>query len=129
VLFQFQLSVQLNVSAFIINTLIPAVPLNGARLLADLLLIGGVSADMTANIVLFISAFIGAAMILAGVMRVWGSMMGIFIGIFILWSSWHLWQSIKDGQVEKHPMFISHARDRPGEPTGTVKDVGARMGP
>lgn len=68
--------VQLNVSLFVLNMLVPAVPLPGSRILADMLLIGGVRTDTTYRPItvtlLLCSAASLAASIVIGVLRSWG---------------------------------------------------------
>jgi hypothetical protein len=86
------LHVQLNVSLFILNTLVPAVPLPGSRILADILLIRGFNPDTTCQMIMVTSAVSGVVMIVLGALRIWGGLFGVIVGVWILFSTFGLYK-------------------------------------
>ena len=97
--------VQLNITLMLFNLLVPAYPLDGGRILVDLLLLANVPAKVTAWITIVTAVAVSVAMIVVAV--VWGyfGFGGILIALFILFSTFGLWQYLDKGQIEQHPLF------------------------
>ena len=104
---------QLNISLFVLNVLIPAVPLNGSRILADILLIANVPIDTIAWIMVGLSGAIGVAMIVLGALHIWGGYFGIFIGIWIVFATFQLFRLVQAGQAARHNLFWHYKEDAP----------------
>ena len=102
---------QLNISLFILNLLIPAVPLCGSRILADLLLIANVSVETIAWTIFGISSAVAVAMIILGGLSIWGGYFGIFIGIWIALAAFQLFRLIQAGQAHRHNLFWHYKED------------------
>ena len=102
----------MNVSMLVLNLLVPAVPLNGALILSDFLQLAKLPVKTIAYINVGLSAAIGIAMIVLGAFRVWGGIIGIFIGVVVLASAVSLLKLARHGNAEQHPLF--HARKAAG---------------
>lgn len=87
------------------NLLIPAYPLDGGRILVDLLLIAVVPATITAWITITLAVLCGVGLIVVGAMKLYFGYGGIMIGIFVLFSTYSLFQALQSGNIEQHPLF------------------------
>ena len=100
---------QLNIGLFAFNLLLPAYPLDGGRILADLLLLCGVRAPTAAKVTAVLATLLGGGIVAFGVWRtIVGSVaacLTIFVGIWCLFATLQLWGHIRAGTVEQHPMF------------------------
>jgi len=96
-------AIGVNIGLFIFNLLIPAYPLDGGRIFADILLTCGVAPVMAAKIT------VGVAFPIAAGIIIWGAVvlnvMVILVGMWILYSTYQLFDTIRKGLVEQHPMF------------------------
>lgn len=97
--------VQLNVTVMIFNLCVPAYPLDGGRIFADFMLIAGIPTNTAAKIVIAVAVLVGVAMILLGVFTRLLGTLSIFIGLFILWSTYDLWKELEADRIEQHPLF------------------------
>ncbi len=99
----------LNIMLFALNILIPAYPLDGARLLASFCGILGMDITMIATIVFMAGAVIGLICLVMGIVfMVKGTSSGtllLFLGIFALYTSGMLYLSIKRAEHFTHPLF------------------------
>jgi Zn-dependent protease len=96
---------QLNLVLMAFNLLLPAYPLDGGRILADLMLIAGVPAVIAAYITITLATLCGAGLIVCGVKQWYFGFGGIIIGVFILLSTFELFMAVRSGNIEKHPLF------------------------
>lgn len=96
---------QLNLLLMAFNLLIPAYPLDGGRIVVDLLLIVGVPASITAWVTIVLAVACGVALIVVGAMKWYFGYGGILIGLFILFSTFQLFQALRSGNIEQHPLF------------------------
>ncbi|EIE24679.1 hypothetical protein COCSUDRAFT_65471 [Coccomyxa subellipsoidea C-169] len=94
---------QLNLYIMAFNLLLPAYPLDGGRIFADLLLLCGVNARTTAIITVVLAVAIAGALIAWGIVEV--AILTIAVGIWMLYTSAELGLAIKNGTVTQHPMF------------------------
>ena len=87
---------------FFFNLLVPAYPLDGGRILTNLLLMR-YGRDQAAKVTTFFSIPIGIAIL------VWGFQARDFLfgllGIWMLFEAWQIRKLIAAGQVDAHPMF------------------------
>lgn len=96
---------QLNVTLFIFNLCVPAYPLDGGRIFADLMLIAGIPTATAAKIVIAVAVVVAVGIIIIGILRIYLGTFAIFIGIFILISTYGLWKELEADRIEQHPLF------------------------
>lgn len=113
---------QLNISLMLFNLLCPAYPLDGGRILADLLLLAGVPAKTTAWIIIVVAIAVSIALVILTIVSIfasWGffNWGGMLIAVFILYSTFGLWQYLEKDQIEQHPLFKkpSEQSDNPAD--------------
>ena len=93
---------QVNIALFAFN-LLPAYPLDGGRVLADALLLGGVGREPAARITAVAAFALGMAVALLGAWQL--NWVTIAVALWMLRSTWQLWQVIQAGAVASHPLF------------------------
>ena len=110
-----------NIIIFALNLLLPAYPLDAARLVASMCVGCGLSVDTTAYVLVVIGGLLGCGALLYGILSIIsGSGPGILmllIGIFVLWTSWSLVNMIRGGTILQHPVFKPDCyKNRPPPP-------------
>ena len=91
-----------NVGLFAFNLLVPIVPLDGAQLLASLLIMCGVSANTTALTLTTISSIMLLALLLGVLFFSWTL---ILVGLFLVRGVFELERMRRSGLLEYHPLF------------------------
>jgi len=89
---------------FVFNLLVPAYPLDGGRIFANILL-HFYDVKTCAKIIVFVSVPIGVGIAIYGGIESW--MLTLLVGAYILYQSWVLWQHLSDNSLHKHPLFSS----------------------
>jgi Zn-dependent protease len=102
----------LNAGLLIFNLFVPAYPLDGGQIFASALLMCGCSAESAARITSTMGMAISALLILFGVASLVFShnpfaILNILVGLFIFHSSYQLYQLVKSGNVNDHPLFAT----------------------
>eukprot|EP00891_Asterochloris_glomerata_P006693 jgi/Astpho2/6693/Aster-x1394 len=114
------LAVVLNLFLMAFNLLLPAYPLDGGRILADLLLLCHMSVALAAKVVMVL-AVVGAVGI-----AVWGwlsaSILTTAVAVWMLWSTVSLIQAVRCGTVQSHPMFNYAQQQQRGPPAPSPGD-------
>jgi hypothetical protein len=69
------------------------------------MLMNGCSVEKTSKIMVGMGTVTGIALIVLGVLRIWGGLGGCIIGAWVLYSAYTLWRSLENGQVREHPLY------------------------
>jgi len=85
------------------NLLVPAYPLDGGRILANIL-IQSYELKTVAKVMVFISLPIGVGLGIYGGIESW--MITVLVGVYICYQAVILWKHISDNTLEKHPLFL-----------------------
>ena len=93
--------VQFSIDLMLFNLLIPTYPFAGGKILVDLLLLANVPAKVTAWITIVTAVAVSVAVIVKG----YYGLVGILIALFILYSTFGLWQYLNKGQIRATPSF------------------------
>lgn len=93
----------LNVILMVFNLCLPAYPLDGGRILADVLLLCGLEEVLAAKVTAGAAVALGLAVVAFGAWQV--SVMTMLVGLWMLYTTAGLVQTIRAGGVQQHPMF------------------------
>ena len=94
----------INISLFCFNLFLPAHPLDGGRILVDVLLWRGCSPRTTAIAALSFSVPVALLLLLHWTFLSY-NVMALFVGLWLLYSDYTVIQALQAGVVECHPMF------------------------
>jgi len=103
-------ALQINIAMFVFNLFVPAYPLDGGRVLANVLLHFGVEANKAAKITAMVSLPIAVVIACIGLWQliVAGNFFGIimvFIAAWVFYQAWILFQLAKHSKAADHPLF------------------------
>jgi hypothetical protein len=102
-------TLDLNIIVFALNLLLPAYPLDAARMVASMCVHWGLLVETAGFVLVVIGGLLGFACLLYGIVSmVSGSGPGLFllfIAIFVLWTSWSLYNMVKQKTIDQHPIF------------------------
>jgi Zn-dependent protease len=98
-----------NLMIFAINMLLPAYPMDVARMVAAMCVHCGLSVDTAAFVLVVVGVILGVVAVIYGIISlISGEGPGILmllIGLFVLYTSWNLWKVIQSKTVLSHPIF------------------------
>ncbi|KAK9816996.1 hypothetical protein WJX72_008022 [[Myrmecia] bisecta] len=114
--FDFWLSVvsgalQLNLFLMAFNLLLPAYPLDGGRIFADLLLLCGLGEVLAAQITIAVAVLVAAGILAWGIYE--QAILTVAVGAWMLYTTYELFSAVRKGSVTRHPMFCYDAQ--PGQ--------------
>lgn len=102
-------SLDLNVMIFCLNMFLPAYPMDAASMVAAICGYFGLSIVSTAWALVIIGTILGVACAVIGIIYLLGvDGPGIFLlllGLYVLYTSWQMFQSIQAGNIHHHPLF------------------------
>jgi len=99
----------INLSLFLFNLFCPAYPLDGGRIMVSCMLLCGVPVGTTANITVAVSAVFGLLIVCLG--AVYLKFLTIFVGGWVCNQAYELYQVVKQGRLDVHPIFHKYAND------------------
>lgn len=95
----------LNISLLVFNLFLPAYPLDGGRIFTDLMLICGVPKYTAAWVTIGVASVIGVGIVVRGFIIGTSGFMIIFVGLWMLFSTYQLFKFVQANALDKHPMF------------------------
>ena len=102
-------TLDINIMIFVLNLIIPAYPLDAARMVAAMCVHCGMTIEKAGYVLVVIGAVLGFVCLMLGIFSlINGGGYGLFyllIGVFVLWTSWSLYSMIKNGSIGTHPIF------------------------
>ena len=97
----------MQLSLLVFNLLSPAYPLDGGRILVDLLSLRGVALDAAARVAAFLSFLTGLGICVYALAA--GALLTLPVGVWVLVQAWELVQKVRRGEAHTHPMFLHYA--------------------
>lgn len=114
--------VQWNVAMFLLNVVVPAVPLNGSRVFANSLRTCGMSMEGAAKATVVTTALTAAGMIAYGIFAFPASFAFLLVAALFLLNTHFLVKSLREGTVGSHLLFSYGSPDE--APVGTEIPTG-----
>jgi len=115
----------LNVSLLLFNLFVPAYPLDGGRIFANLLLSSGVEPNRAGRVTAYLALAIAAAIFAAGVFT--ANIFAVLVGVYVASQSFQLLQFVQTGVLHLHPLF-AHSLSRVGAGAGAGAGAGTGAG-
>ncbi|KAK3246338.1 hypothetical protein CYMTET_44122 [Cymbomonas tetramitiformis] len=101
-------AIQINVSLFLFNLFIPAYPLDGGRILVNLLLMKECTVETTAKACIGVSSFMALLLLACGGYMMFAAKNGInliLVAFWILYQAHQLYTHVKSNTIHVHPLF------------------------
>jgi len=102
----FRSALSMQLALFVFN-LCPAYPLDGGRIVVDVMRMRSVPLDRAARAVAGLSVATGLGVVIYGL--VVNALSSILVGVWILSQAWDLLTKTRAGQAAQHPMFANYA--------------------
>ena len=96
----------MQLSLLVFNLLSPAYPLDGGRILVDLLSLRGLALDSAARVAAFLSFLTGLGICVYALAA--GALITLPVGVWVLVQAWELVQKVRRGEAHTHPMFLHY---------------------
>ena len=100
----------MQLSLLVFNLLSPAYPLDGGRILVDLLSMRGLALDSAARVAAFLSFLTGLGIVVYALAS--GALLTLPVGVWVLVQAWELVQKLRRGGAHTHPMFLHYAANQ-----------------
>lgn len=97
----------LNIYLFLFNLFIPAYPLDGSRVVSNMLAICGVSMRTAGWIVITLSVIMSCGLLAYGFILT--QFLTLFVGVFTLAETWKLFSLQRNNQLAEHPTFAKYS--------------------
>ena len=107
-------ALKMQLSLLVFNLLSPAYPLDGGRILVDVLSLRGVALDSAARVAAFLSFLTGLGICIYALAA--ASFLTLPVGIWVLVQAWELVQKARKGEAHTHPMFAHYGQGMPLQP-------------
>ena len=97
----------MQLSLLVFNLLSPAYPLDGGRIMVDLMSMRGLALDSAARAAAFLSFLTGMGICVYALAV--GAFLTLPVGIWVLAQAWELVQKVRRGEAHTHPMFTHYS--------------------
>jgi hypothetical protein len=122
-----------NILIFALNLLLPAYPMDVARMVAAMCVNCGLSVDTAAFVLVVVGVILGVVAVIYGILSLISGegpgFLMLFIGLFVLYTSWSMWKVIQSKTVLSHPIFkpdCYHRTNLSGEAVGGKPPASSR---
>jgi len=100
-----------NLALFVFNLFLPAYPLDGGRILANILVMKGLDPNAAAKICCYITWVVSFVLLGFGIYgyieKFAAGVMCILVPIWISYKAYQLWKMAKANEAGKHPLFLT----------------------
>ncbi len=104
----------MQLSLLVFNLLSPAYPLDGGRIVVDLLSMRGVALERAARVTAALSCLTGMGYCIYSLVT--AQWMTLVVGAWVLAQAWELQGKVRSGEARSHPMFVNYVAQ--GGPAG-----------
>jgi Zn-dependent protease len=104
-------AIVINISLCLFNLFVPAYPLDGGRIFVSVLLLCGVPVATAAAVTAWVSMFLALLIVALGIYMM--QFLTVFVGGWVLMQAYQLYQLVRAGRTDQHPIFAKYANKPP----------------